>query len=847
MNFTNQSAESCLKKLRGFSLLLTLALLVASPVFVDRVSNANSSPEFAFASTANSTAIPVLNDIHPNRALQLSQEGCTESAELRVLLSRDLSTIAFPRIPMRVIGGRSGMTIMRCPRPIARQEKALPSFAWKLESPPGSNARLENTTSLNVRFTPDRIGRYVVKLVACPNTCKNRLITGQTSTNKNIVELVEIGPAERELNIDVVGEAQMPPLYLPPHLPSIRPATSPLHYGDPRSHCGEAIGLGIGHSPQWFTTKTWSTATPPYELVEGRVYHTLIARKDHPASHHSNDANAMVEVDPPYRGLLVDDNPEDKGILLPFGGLQVEWERDEWPESFRPVQGDRISALGFHVIDCGHAKYTELHPAIAVAVHRPRPVVLPARVRFQDTDPQTQPTGTNVVVPGIVTDLWASLEGGQALDCENASVHQPVFTTLPGGFQGHRTCVKQPTTAGVTFEFNIFLPPNPADRLKAIGLTLAVRPGLFFDIQDHPEVAALGARRVLPIEVERHLDAPVPFVKVRVALSGLLTGQKFAKRFVAAWVYPDYTSRNFGLRALRVRLDELIVRNDGDGFFKGDGDWRFFAVVPSTARPWTRLIDCNGCVEEKSYAHTSRIFKPGAFDRSGSLTGEVLLFDRQGGSFQLTGFESDLLTSDDTGNVFDIIRSVSSGRTVFSTCNDQTVGGLNDLDPSTSGCAAYTVKYKVLAGRTRVAPRFSPQMNRFAQQLLVRSSEANKFTDILDTELFTLDRTTDDRAKLTVFRRGEMDPWQSALATSRLGQEMRAGDSEPMLKDLRKHVQQSLGPNPSERHRRKIAIELQELKKSVPPALYRKYLCDLETGKPCPATGLQPGDREPLR
>lgn len=97
-----------------------------------------------------------------------------------------------------------------------------------------------------------------------------------------------------------------------------------------------------------------------------------------------------------------------------------------------------------------------------------------------------------------------------------------------------------------------------------------------------------------------------------------------------------------------------------------------------------------------------------------------------------------------------------------------------------------------------------------------------------------MDCISDDRARLTVDRRGELDPWQSALATERLGQEMRAGNPEPMLKDLRKHILKSLGPQPSEKHRRKIALELQELKKSVPPALYRKYLCDLETGKPCP-------------
>jgi len=750
---------------------------------------------------------------------------------VRLLLNRDLTTIAFPRVPQSVFGFNSAIIKNRCPDHRAVEER-LRSFAWKLEPPPGSTSRLENTTTLSVSFTPDRIGPYVVKLIACPNGCKKVLRVGSTPTNKPIFEEVQIGPVERAITIDVAAEAQLPPRYIPAPLPQ-NPSTSPEHYADPRGFCGGSVGIGIGDSPQWFTTKVWTTPTPSYELAEGRVYHTLVSRKDHPSSHHSNDVNALVEIDPLYRRLLVDDTPEDKGVLLPFGGLEIEWETKEWPEAFRPVSGDRISALGFHVIDCGHGQYTEIHPPIAVAVHRPRPVVLPAHVKFQDADPVVQPTGANVVVPGIVTDLWVSLRGGQALDCDKASAHQPVLRTLPNGLP-FRPCVQQPTTNGVNFDFNIYLPQNPADRLKDIGLTLPVRPGLFFDIQNHPEAAALGARSDVSMTVlERHTDGPTPFVKVRVALSGMSTGQKFAKRIVAAWVYPDRTSRNFGLRALRVKLNELVVTDDGDPFLKGDGDWKFWAVIPSLARSWTRLIDCGGCVEEKTYTPQSGIFRPGAFNTEGALTGEILLFDRQFGSLQLTGFEEDTLVSDDVGKVLEPISGAGSSRTVDSKCNDQT-DGLGALDPSTSSCAGYTVKYEVVAGRTPVTATLSPEMTRFAQKLVVRATDRDRIRDVFDTELYTLDRISNDRARLTIDRRGEMDPWQSALATERLGEGMRAGNPEPMLKDLRKHVLKLLGPRPSEKHRRKIALELQELKKSVPPALYRKYLCDLETGKPCP-------------
>jgi hypothetical protein len=830
MNINRRSTKSGRKpltQLKAFALLVTLPFLVAPVIYLTDAFAGGNDDESSLARTV----IPNPKGVPPTK-IATQREECTESADLRVLIFRDLSTIAFPRIPTTVSGTRSALVHTVCPT--GRLETRLSSFAWKLETPPGSASRLINTNTLTVTFTPDRVGRYVVKLIACPNTCKVRLLTGHTPTNKPIHEDQDIGPVERVMNIDVAAEAQLPPLYNPPNLPSIAPATTPENYADPRSHCGGTIGIGIGDSPQWFTTKTWpTTATPPYDLAEGRVYHTLVSRKDHPASHNSNDANMLVELDPPFRRLLVNDTPEDKGALLPFGGLEVEWERDELPEPFRAVNGDRISALGFQVIDCGHDKYTEIHPPIAVAVHRPRAIVLPPRVRFQDTDSTSQPTGTNVVVPGIVTDLWINLDGGQALDCENASTHQPVFTTLPNGIKVHSTCVRQPTTAGVNFDFHIFLPPNPADRLKDIGLTLSVRPGLFFEVQNHPQAVALGASSSVNVTVlERHPDGPTPFVTVRVAMSGMRTGQKFAKRLVAAWVYPDHTGKNFGLRALRVRLNALAVQDDGDPFLKGDGDWRFWAVIPSVTRPWTRLIECEGCVEEKTYTPGSSVFRAGALDSTGALTGEVLLFDRQLGSFQLTGFEDDLLTSDDTGSVFEPINTVLASRTVLSKCNDQTIGGLNDIDPSTSGCAAYSVRFEVVPGRTLVTATLSPEMNRFAQQLLVRATDRDRMRDVLDTELYTLDRITTNRSKLTVDRRGDFDPWQ--LSTPQLKEQMSSGNPEPMIKDLRKHVLKELGPQPTEKHRRKIALELQELKKSVPPALYKKYLCDLETGKPCP-------------
>jgi hypothetical protein len=143
------------------------------------------------------------------------------------------------------------------------------------------------------------------------------------------------------------------------------------------------------------------------------------------------------------------------------------------------------------------------------------------------------------------------------------------------------------------------------------------------------------------------------------------------------------------------------------------------------------------------------------------------------------------------------------------------------------------VAFEFLPGRQPVTATFSAEMNRFAQQLLVRAEDQKRIRDFVDTELFTFDRAIDERTKLIVGKRGDLDTWQEEATTAKLQQQMRTGNPEPMIKDLRKHVQEMLGPKPTAKHRRKVALELQELKKSIPPALYQKYLCDLETGKPC--------------
>lgn len=781
--------------------------------------------------------------VAPSAWAQPAQPGekCTESAELLLLVSQDEPRVAIPGFPVTMRGTRSQLVTTRCQK---RLPKPLPTFAWKVEAPDGRVIFAQGTSTLLITFTPQVVGPHKVTLIGCPKVCKLNLLVDFSSTNKPIREVVELGPEPKTVVVAVAAQAQLAPLFTPPPRPGPLvsdgaggfrrpPATQPglAQYRLARDQCGRADEIGAGISPQWFTTAPFPQDTHPYTLVEGRVYHTLVSRKDHPKSHHSNDASSLIEVDPHYQHLLAADTAVDKGAVLPVGGLEIEWETNELPEPFRTTQGDRLSALGFHVIDCGHEKFTEIHPPIAVAVHRPRAVTLPEVVAFEEGT-AAKPIGRNVVTPGIVTDIWVSLRGGQALDCNQAAVHQP--NRVPQGPIAVHPCVPQPTAAGVRFQFHVFLPLNPATRVEQVGLTGIARPGLFLRVEDHPDAAALRARTDLPVRIiERRLDVEAPYVTVEVGLSGLGAGQRFAKRIQAAWVYPDITGDNFQLRAMRVRLKELKVTDDGDPFQKGDGDWKFWGGVPSLNQPWTQLIDCPGCVEETTYGPGSGVFRPQALTVNGAFGGEVRLFAGQALPIQFGGFEEDLVTSDDTGTV---LRSLSGPGTSFnarSTCDDQTVGLKNEVTPDTSGCAAYSITWDVVATGPPVRAVLSPEGREFASRLMVRPDDRSKMPDPLEPDLYRHDVISSSKKALTEERKDEVEEWQAALAVERLRAQLKEPDAETLALEIRENALKQLGPNPTEKHRQKVALELRELKKALPEAVYKKHLCEVETGKKC--------------
>jgi len=137
-------------------------------------------------------------------------------------------------------------------------------------------------------------------------------------------------------------------------------------------------------------------------------------------------------------------------------------------------------------------------------------------------------------------------------------------------------------------------------------------------------------------------------------------------RIATAWVYPS--PDNWGLRRWRILVDRMEVREEGDGFWRGDGEWRLWfnvnnaaapgpgtvAALPSgevvfpTTHEWTKILDDDS-------VDTGELILGFETGRSGfkGLGPDVLLFsDRlvadQRIRIQVSGFEEQGFTSDES-------------------------------------------------------------------------------------------------------------------------------------------------------------------------------------------------------
>ncbi|MFN0106805.1 MAG: hypothetical protein ACKV2U_32520 [Bryobacteraceae bacterium] len=720
----------------------------------------------------------------------------------------------------------------------------ITEFEWAIEGPAGSATQIRDPKLPGIEFVPDRPGSYTVGFTACPKSCAVSVISGFTPTNTPIRTVEEIGPETRSVTVQVLDTFQIPPQFAPPRLPSARvsgstslvPATAPQDYQRQRDLCKGRVGIHILQGPNWLTT---AFNTPQLQLAEGIVYLSEISSVDDIRNHEKMDAIAEMELDPPYRNLLVRGiNSEDAPPTRPFGGLEVEWEYDLWKEAMRPLIGDRMSALGYHIVDCDHDGIGEIHPPIAVAVHRQRAIKLPATLPQAFGNPPFPDIGQGVIVPGIITDIWANLDGGQALDCDSNGLaiplDPPIEVPQPAGrppIKKFTNCAHQPDPPAAPFVFHIFLPPSPRQLLAEVGVVKTIDAPLYVSIENHPEQSHLKARGDLLVTIiERVIDGPMPYLKVRVDLSRLPKGGRFAKRIVAAWVYPDLTRGNYGVRSLSVKLNSLAVKSDSEPGFD-DGDWRLWVSLPSISQPWTQLLDCEGCVDDdKTYTPTSSLWKAGALGRGGVIARDVMLFRSQRALVTTSGFEEDIIWNDSIGNGGSA--SFASGTTSVRSVEDLKIGSL------TLKREIYVATFEAVANAPLPQAIISPRLAQHTERLKIGVTPAIQTRlDVLSPRAIELDRLRNDWARESAARKRNVYP--RGLLFSRTGMSTAISNSKPedqnaFVAAIRKHALRRLGPNPDAPKRERVARELRELKDLIPAPLYKRHLCEIETGKPCP-------------
>lgn len=546
------------------------------------------------------------------------------------------------------------------------------SHAWTFNRPPGSNATLSGTSTSSVSFAPDVVGAYsVIYTVSCPGGCPVPLSRGGTV----------LAPSASEGRIIEAADRIERPPETEPELPAMD-FTRPIAIR-------EGLTGGGVTDPQWVATEDW-TGPEDYRMLEGWVNSSHISRKDSPLNHESQDFNFDVTPDPPYHNLLV---PDQRGV-------EVEWERDHFPEFFRPTRGDRVSAMGYWIHDCGHNFKTEIHPPVMTATHRARPVRIP----------ESMGLGSNIHVPGIVTDIWINREAGEITgNCSATGLHNPPFeAVLPNGSSIHVNGDCLPFAAGFNknpinreYEFNIYLPRDPRFTSTRVGMQVPEIP-LHFLVVD-----ANGT--VFDPVVTRTQSGNATYLKVRVDL-GDYPGDTYARRIEAAWAYPS--PHNWGLKSWRVSINSMDVDDDGDGTGSGDGDWRFWVNVNNGDQEWTKLFDCDGCVHGvERFGGTP--WATGFPNIPNSLGPDIRLFPDQKIWVHASGFENDWAVSDSTGHVSRLHPQEVRSYSADSHCTSS----------FPSGCCRYTLNYDIVEGIPVGKAQLTPEGSALYEAYTLRPGE----------------------------------------------------------------------------------------------------------------------------
>jgi hypothetical protein len=504
----------------------------------------------------------------------------------------------------------------------------IPRFQWSVAAaPPGQSAAIANASTLSPSVNLGGAGAYRIRLTACSPSCRLTL-SGRSRT---------IGPLTREVTINAITEfapppeteASPPPLSPPPQNwtgPRTAPPTFTFAQRDKACQGG-----GGFKDPQWVTAEPFRGAID-YRSVEGEVDSSHIASEDDFLNHDSQDHNWIVKPDPPFSGLA---QPSDRREM------EMELETDHLPREFRPTSGDRTVTIGHWIFDCGHEFQTEIHPAVGLAVERPRPVQIPASFRAPGFP---NGFGSNVVVPGIVTDILFNRRSGEITNnCSTTGLHQPPVTITVRGVQvtTDGPCIREPHPVNRRFTFNVYLPRNPLLRARELGLNPPPVP-LFVGTQ----TIGAGGGPSPSVVVREDPGSGATWLEVTVDLSGF-TGSAYARRISAAWAYPQ--SQNWGARRWRVTLENMKIIEDAEPDNPGpdidQGDWRVFFNTNNRDREWTKILDCDECVDEGD-TKTLNLQTGGS-----GLGPDPVLFPGQTIFVHTSGFD-DEVAGDDTGSVF---------------------------------------------------------------------------------------------------------------------------------------------------------------------------------------------------
>jgi hypothetical protein len=541
------------------------------------------------------------------------------------------------------------------------------AWVWELRAPAGSGAAIPSSAALQTAIRLDEPGSYTVRFTPCPDGCSPA--PGFALPPQAPIEV----PFETTIRPAV---ETLPTL---PRMDSTQPTV--FEYDDVRIKCrddGDSVSRPAVTEPQWIV------ATPPnappgwggpddyaigkrmaqrlgipghesqdaFEVraLEGLVRESMIAGFDNRLNHDSQDRTFDVVVDPSFRALLADyaDYPAKESI-------HNEWEWESLPNEFTPGAGDRISMFGFWIHDCGHVPFrTEIHPPVGIAVHRPRAIRLP-------DDPFVieglgAPVGTNVYVPGIVTDVWFSRTAGKITKPHRRTgLHQPwrerldvVYQCLADGAEYQLPCndgrepgamllgeleaweevcgfpysertnsqsfcsseddhsaldhltthdgqnpIDAPAPWNRIFSFNVYLPRSPKAVLEEAGIVGLPDVPLYWRILE----SSIPAER---ISVERREQpandgSTATYLQVRVNLLQYPVFDPQSFRMAAGWVYPS--EDNWGLRALRLRIESLHVIDDADrSIWRGEGEWNLWVQLANASselgpREWTRIVN----------------------------------------------------------------------------------------------------------------------------------------------------------------------------------------------------------------------------------------------------------------